>query len=158
MDRPKVLFLCTGNSARSQMAEALLRRHAGDRFEVYSAGIEPKGLNPWTVKVLEEIGLDVSGHYSKSLNEYKGKVDFAYLITVCSDADQRCPHFPGMGKRMHWPFEDPAAMEGPDERKLAKFREVRDQIEARILAWLRDGDGEAGGLHLILPGQNRDRT
>ena len=135
-DKTRVLFLCTGNSARSQMAEALLRKYAGDRFEVHSAGLEPKGVHPLTVRVLDEIGADTSLLTSKPLTTYMGKVHFGYLITVCSNADERCPIFPGMGVRLHWPFEDPAAFQGSDAEKLARFREVRDQIDARIRAWI----------------------
>lgn len=138
MNKARVLFLCTGNSARSQMAEALLRKYAGDYFEVYSAGLEPKGLNPYTVKVLEEVGVDTSQHYSKTLDTFMGKVHFGYLITVCSNAEENCPVFPGMGKRMHWPFEDPAAFVGSEEETLQKFREVRDQIDARVREWLKE--------------------
>ncbi len=140
MNKTRVLFLCTGNSARSQMAEALLRKYAGDYFEVYSAGLEPKGLNPYTVRVLEEIGVDTRQHYSKTLNTFMGKVHFGYLITVCSNAEQYCPIFPGMGKRMHWPFEDPAAFVGSEEETLQKFREIRDQIDARVRQWLKEMD------------------
>lgn len=138
MNKARVLFLCTGNSARSQMAEALLRKYAGDYFEVYSAGLEPKGLNPYTVKVLEEVGVDTSQHYSKTLDTFMGKVHFGYLITVCSNAEENCPVFPGMGKRMHWPFEDPAAFVGSEEETLQKFREIRDQIDARVREWLKE--------------------
>lgn len=140
MNKARVLFLCTGNSARSQMAEALLRKYASDHFEVYSAGLEPKGLNPYTVKVLEEIGVDTSQHYSKTLDTFMGKVHFGYLITVCSNAEENCPVFPGMGKRMHWPFEDPAAFVGSEEETLQKFREIRDQIDARVREWLKEMD------------------
>jgi arsenate reductase len=137
--KTKVLFLCTGNSARSQMGEALLRHRAGDRFEVYSAGLEPKGLNPDTVRVLAEMGLDASGQTSKPLSQYLGRLHFGYVIIVCADADAKCPTvFPGMGQRLRWPFEDPAAETGPDEVRLAKFRQVRDQIDQRILAWLAE--------------------
>lgn len=136
MIKTKVLFLCTGNSARSQMAEALLRKLAGDRFEVHSAGLEPNVINPYTVKVLQEIGIDTSAHYAKPLTTYLGKVHFGYMITVCSKAEERCPIFPGMGVRLHWPFEDPAAFVGTEEETLQKFREVRNQIEAQIRAWL----------------------
>jgi len=136
--KAKVLFLCTGNSARSQMAEAFLCRYAGDRFEVYSAGLEPKGINPYTVRVMEELGLSLEEHRSKPLTDYVGKVDFDYLITVCSDADEGCPFFPGMGQRMHWGFEDPAAFVGSEQETLAKFREVRDQIDVRIKRWLAE--------------------
>lgn len=144
MSKARVLFLCTGNSARSQMAEALLRKYAGDHFEVYSAGLEPKGLNPYTIKVLEEIGVDTSQHYSKTLDTFMGKVHFGYLITVCSNAEENCPVFPGMGVRMHWPFEDPAAFVGSEEETLQKFREVRDQIDARVRAWLEEMDIPVG--------------
>ena len=143
MGKPRVLFLCTGNSARSQMAEAFLRKYAGDRFEVHSAGLEPKGIHPLTVQVLEEAGISLDGHASKSLQEYFMKVHIGYLITVCSDAEEKCPILPGVGKRIHWPFEDPAAAKGSDAEKLSKFREVRDQIEARILEWLREQNSGA---------------
>ena len=131
-----VLFLCTGNSARSQMAEAWLSHLGGDRFNVFSAGLEPHGVNPFTTRVMEESGYDMSPHHSKHLEEFIGKVDFDYLITVCGNADERCPVFPGMGTRMHWPFDDPAAFIGTDEEKLAFFREIRDQIKSQIQSWL----------------------
>jgi len=130
--KPKILFLCTGNSARSQMAEGFLRKQAGDRFEVFSAGLEPGFINPLTIQVMEEKGVNMTGHYSKGLDQFLGKVHFAYLITVCSRADEKCPIFPGMGQRLHWPFEDPAAFQGSEEEKLAKFRQVRDEIEAKV--------------------------
>jgi arsenate reductase (thioredoxin) len=136
--KPKVLFLCTGNSARSQMGEAMLRKHAGDRFEIHSAGLDPSIINPYTVRVLEEAGIDTSEQYAKPLSDYAGKTHFGYLITVCSKAEERCPIFPGMGLRLHWPFEDPAAFEGSDEETVAKFREVRDQIEAKVKSWLHE--------------------
>ncbi len=136
MDKPRVLFLCTGNSARSQMAEALLKKYANDHFEVFSAGLEPKEINTFTLKVLNEAGINTEGLYAKPLSTYLGKVQFSYLITVCSDAEEKCPIFPGMGLRMHWPFEDPAAFKGSEEEKLKKFREIRDKIDARILTWL----------------------
>lgn len=137
MTKIKTLFLCTGNSARSQMAEAWLRKHGGQAFEVFSAGLEPAGVNPYTIRVMEEIGVDMSDHSSKSLDEYLGKVHFGYVIIVCSNADEKCPAvFPGMGQRLHWPFDDPAALEGSDEDKLAKFRQVRDQIEKQVKEWL----------------------
>ena len=139
MEKSRVLFLCTGNSARSQMAEAFLRKYAGDRFEIHSAGLEPNALNPLTVKVMEEAGFDMSGHRSKGIGEYLGKVHFQYLITVCDDADKNCPTiWPGVNQRMHWSFEDPAKFEGSDEQKLAKFRQVRDLIDVRVKAWLAD--------------------
>ena len=136
MNKPKVLFLCTGNSARSQMAEAFLHRYGGERFEAFSAGLEPSVINPLMVQVMEEIGVDMSGHYAKGLTQYLGKVHFSYLITVCSRAEEKCPVFPGMGARLHWPFDDPAVFQGAPEEKLAKFRQVRDQIENTIRNWL----------------------
>lgn len=137
MTKLAVLFLCTGNSARSQMAEALLRKHAGDRFAVYSAGTEPKGINPLTVRVMDEIGISLEDHRSKPLTEYLGKVRIHYAITVCENAEQSCPSvWPFCQQRLFWPFDDPAACEGPDEERLAKFREVRDQIETKIKTWL----------------------
>ncbi len=136
--KPRVLFLCTGNSARSQMAEAFLRNYAGDRFEVHSAGLDPHGINPYTRRVMEEAGYSLEGHRSKGLDDYFMKMHIGYLITVCSNAEERCPTLPGMGQRIHWPFEDPAAFEGSDEETMAKFRQVRDQIEARIKAWLTE--------------------
>ena len=138
MKKLRVLFLCTGNSARSQMAEAFLRKQAGDRFAVYSAGLEPQEINPYTLRVMQESGVDMSGQRAKSLNEYIDKLHFGYLITVCSNAEEKCPSFPGMGMRLHWPFEDPAAFEGTDEARLEKFRQVRDQIEAKVSAWLEE--------------------
>ena len=136
--RIKVLFLCTGNSCRSQIAEAWLRKLGGERFEVYSAGLEPHGVNPLTVTVMEEEGFDLSDHRSKHIDEFIGKINFDYLITVCGNADERCPFFPGMGKRLHWPFEDPAAFKGSQEQTISKFREVRDQIKRKIKTWLAD--------------------
>lgn len=133
----KVLFLCTGNSCRSQMAEAFLRKYGGDQFEAFSAGLQPTEINPFTYKVMAEVGLDLAGQRSKSVDEYLGKELFQYLITVCDDADKNCPTvWPGVSTRMHWSFEDPAKFEGSEEEKLAKFRAVRDQIQARIREWL----------------------
>jgi arsenate reductase len=137
MSKPRVLFLCTGNSARSQMAEAFLREYAGNIFEVYSAGLEPSPINPFTIKVMQEVGFDISNQRSKSVREYLGKVQFQYLITVCDDADKNCPAFwPGVTHRMHWSFEDPAKFTGTDQQKFEKFREIRDLIDARMKSWL----------------------
>jgi arsenate reductase len=139
MEKERVLFLCTGNSARSQMAEAFLRKYGSDRYEAYSAGLEPKGLNLLTVEVMNEVGIDMSSHRSKGVGEYLGKTLFQTLITVCDEAEKNCPTvWPGVNKRLHWSFEDPAAFEGTDEDKLAKFREIRDLIEQRILTWLKE--------------------
>ena len=136
MNKQRVLFLCTGNSARSQMAEALLRKYGGDVFEPHSAGLEPKGVNPLTVQVMQEAGIDISDQTSKHLDTYLGKTRFQYLITVCDDADENCPTgLPGVNARMHWSFEDPARFEGTNEERLAKFREVRDLIEKKVKEW-----------------------
>ena len=137
MAKERVLFLCTGNSARSQMAEAFLRLHGGDRFEAHSAGLKPKGVNPVTVQVMHEVGIDLSGQRSKGVGEYLGKVLIQTLITLCDDAEENCPTvWPGVNTRLHWAFEDPAAAQGTDEQKLASFRAVRDGIERSIKDWL----------------------
>ena len=139
MSKARVLFLCTGNSARSQMAEAFLRKYGAEIFEPYSAGLEPKGVNPLTIRVMDEVGIDISNQTSKSLDTYLGKTSFQYLITVCDDADQNCPTgLPGINERIHWSFEDPARFEGSDEEKLARFREVRDLIEKKIKLWVAE--------------------
>ncbi len=138
MKKTKVLFLCTGNSARSQMAEAFLRKYAGDEFEVYSAGIRPLGIAPYTIRVMEEIGINLEGHGSKNVDEYMGKRDFDYMITVCANAEKQCPVFPGMGERIHWDLEDPVMQIGDEEEKLQKFREVRDKIDKLIKEWLSE--------------------
>ena len=143
MSKARVLFLCTGNSARSQMAEAFLRKHGGDQYDAYSAGTEPKGINAYTERVMEEAGVSLSGQYSKHVKEYMGKIHLAYVITLCDEAEKSCPAiFPGMGQRLHWSFEDPAAIVASDDEKLAKFREVRDRIERRIKEWLMEQRGE----------------
>jgi len=136
MNKPRVIFLCTGNSARSQMAEGLLRALAGDEFEVFSAGIEPKGaILPEVLEAMREAGVDITGQRSKSVTEYLGKLVFAHVITVCADAEQNCPAvFLGMGTHEHWPFDDPAKFDAAD--RLATTRRVRDQIEARLRSWL----------------------
>ncbi len=136
MGKTKVLFLCTGNSARSQMAEAFLRQYAGKHFEAYSAGLEPKGIHPLTKRVMEEIGYDLSQHSSKNLQTLMNKAHFGYLISVCDRAEKNCPIFPGMGIRLHWPFEDPAEFVGSEKEMLARFREVRDRIDLKIRDWL----------------------
>ena len=140
MVKKSVLFLCTGNSARSQMAEALLRHHAGEQFDVHSAGLEPKGLNPFAIQAMDELGINIRGQRSKGTKEYMGRVFFHFVITVCGHADKSCPQalWAQGGKKLHWPYEDPAAIEGTDDEKLAAFREVRDQIESRIKLWLEE--------------------
>ena len=139
MAKTRVLFLCTGNSARSQMAEAFVRKYAGETLEAHSAGLEPKGLNSLTIKVMDEIGIDISAQTAKGVDTYLGKVLFQYLITVCDDAEKNCPTvWPGVNHRLHWSFEDPASFEGTDYEKLAKFRQVRDKIEQRIKEWIEN--------------------
>jgi arsenate reductase len=130
-DPIRVLFVCTGNSARSVMAEALLRRHGAEAFEVHSAGTEPKGINPLTLRVLAEAGVDASWARSKSVDEYLGQ-SFDYVVTVCDQARQSCPVFPGVHESLHWGFEDPAVAEGTEEERLAVFRKVFIQIGERV--------------------------
>ncbi|MBP6208309.1 MAG: arsenate reductase ArsC [Anaerolineales bacterium] len=136
MSKPRVLFLCTGNSARSQMAEGLLRALAGEHFEVFSAGTEPKGIVlPEVQQVLQEVGIDTAGQWSKSVMEYMGRVNFGHVITVCADAEENCPAvFLNMGIHEHWPFDDPAAFDAA--QRVDSTRRVRDQIEHRLRLWL----------------------
>jgi arsenate reductase len=135
----KVLFLCTGNSARSQMAEAFLRQLGGDKYEAYSAGMEPKGLHPMTVQVMAEVGIDVSGQRSKGVKEIMGRMTFDDAIVVCRRAEDDCPSLSADARHIHrWLFEDPVLAEGTDQERLARFREIRDQIEARIKLWLAE--------------------
>jgi arsenate reductase (thioredoxin) len=127
----RVLFVCTGNSARSIMAEALLRQFGGDQFDVHSAGTEPRSVNPLTLRVLEDAGIDATGARSKAVNEYLGQT-FDYVVTVCDEARQVCPVFPGVHESMHWGYEDPAQAEGSDEERLAVFKKVFIQIGERV--------------------------
>jgi arsenate reductase len=129
--KARVLFLCTHNSARSQMAEGLLRHLAGHRFEVYSAGTEATFVRPHAIEVMNEIGIDISGQKSKTLADYLGQ-PFDYVITVCDSANEACPVFPGAKRRLHWSFDDPAAAVGREEERLRVFRSVRDNIEEHI--------------------------
>jgi arsenate reductase (thioredoxin) len=129
--RSRVLFLCTHNSARSQMAEGLLRQLAGDRFEVMSAGTEATHIRPLAIRAMDEIGIDISGQESKTLDRYLDE-PFDYVITVCDDANEACPFFPRAANRLHWSFEDPSRVEGSEEERLAVFRSVRDRIRERI--------------------------
>ena len=131
MPKPRVLFLCTGNSARSQMAEGLLRQLAGERFEVFSAGTHPVGLNPLAVEAMGELGLDISAQQSKNVSQFVGQ-PMHYVITVCDNAREHCPVFPGAYRVLHWGLEDPAAVHGSDDERLAVFRRVRDEIAGRI--------------------------
>jgi arsenate reductase len=138
--RRRVLFLCTHNSARSQMAEGLLRHLSGDRFEVMSAGTEATHVRPLAIRAMDEIGVDISFQESKSLERYLHET-FDYVITVCDDANEACPFFPGASQRLHWSFEDPSRAEGPEEERLAVFRSVRDRIRDRVQAELLGGGG-----------------
>lgn len=135
MSKKRVLILCTGNSARSQMAEGLFRHEAGERYEVHSAGTKPSTVRSEAIAVMQEVGIDISSHRSKSVDEFAGQ-DFDLVITVCDNAKESCPVFPAKTQRLHWAFEDPAAVEGPEEHRKAAFRKVRDQIQARIVAFL----------------------
>lgn len=137
MRRPRVLFLCTHNSARSQMAEGFLRALAGARFEAGSAGTEKTAVNPLAIRAMAEEGVDISGHRSKRYEDV-ATPPWDFLITVCDDANERCPFVPGSVKRLHWSFEDPSGADGTDEQRLAVFRRVRGQIRERITAWLRE--------------------
>ena len=131
----RVLFLCTGNSARSVIAEALLKQLGADAFEVHSAGTRPKGINPFTLRVLSEQGIDASGFHSKSVEEFVGQ-DFDYVITVCDSAAEECPVFPGAPQRIHWSFPDPAAVGGGDVAKLRAFRQTARGLRARLEAFI----------------------
>jgi arsenate reductase len=135
MGRPRVLFLCTHNSARSQMAEGLLRAVAGARFEAGSAGTEKTSVNPLAIRVMAELGIDLGGHASKLYEDVASEA-WDYLITVCDDANERCPWVPGSVQRLHWSFPDPSRAPGTEEQRLAVFRRVRDQIKERLTDWL----------------------
>ena len=137
--RKRLLFLCTGNSARSQMAEGLLRHEAGDRYEVFSAGTHSSLVRPEAIAVMHEIGIDISGHRSKSIDEFKGQ-DLDTIVTVCDHAMESCPVFPGGTERLHWPFEDPASVQGTEEDRKDAFRKVRDLIHRRIKVFLAEGN------------------
>jgi arsenate reductase len=134
-NRPRVLILCTGNSARSQMAEGLLRRLGGMRYEVFSAGTKPVGLNPLAIEAMREVGIDISAQRSKSVAEFSGQ-EFATVITVCDNAAEECPVFPGAPQRVHWSVTDPAAVSGTREEKLGAFRKVRDELERHIQSFV----------------------
>ena len=136
----KVLFLCVHNSARSQMAEAFLKKFGGDSYEVESAGLEPGKLNPYVVRAMAEVGLDISGNATKSVFElYEAKKVFQVVVTVCSkEAAERCPIFPGLSEKIHWPFDDPSSIKGSDEEIMAGVRRVRDQIEAAVREFVAD--------------------
>jgi arsenate reductase len=136
--RKRILFLCTGNSARSQMAEGLLRHEAADSFEVFSAGTHPSVVRPEAIAVMREIGIDISSHRSKSVDEF-ARQDLDTVITVCDHAQESCPVFPGHTLRLHWPFEDPALVQGTEEQRKDAFRKIRDRIHGRIMVFLGEG-------------------
>lgn len=136
----RVLFVCTHNSARSQMAEGLLRSLAGERFEAYSAGTEATLVRPEAVSVMDEVGIDISGQESKTLDPYL-KETFDHVVTVCDDANEACPFFPGAKGRLHWSLPDPSAADGTREERLAVFRSVRDRLKDRIEGELANGKG-----------------
>ena len=132
----RVLFLCTHNSARSQMAEGFLRAMAGNRFEAGSAGTEKTSVNPLAIRVMAEVGIDLGGHTSKLYDDVASEA-WDYLITVCDDANERCPWVPGSVRRLHWSFPDPSRATGAEDERLGSFRLVRDQIQERLTDWLR---------------------
>jgi arsenate reductase len=137
-EKPCVLFLCTHNAARSQLAEALLRHRAGDRFRACSAGTEPTDVHPMTRRVLDEIGVDTAGLQSKPLSRFLGHVKPRHAIIVCAQAAESCPRlFPFAVNVMQWPFDDPSRVQGSEELQLAAFRRTRDEIDARLREWLR---------------------
>ena len=137
MEKQQVLILCTANSARSQIGEGLLRAMAGDQVDVYSAGTSPSIVNPYAIRSMAEIGIDISGHTSKSLDIYLDK-EFDYVITVCDNAARNCPYFPGDVKRIHWGLSDPADAQGDDTEKLAAFGKVRDRLRRHLADWLEE--------------------
>ena len=135
MIRPRVLFVCTENSCRSQMAEGFLRRHAGDRFDAYSAEAQPTRLNPMAVEVMQEVGIDISSQHSKDVAQFLGET-FQYVIRVCDKVREKCPVLPGAIWYLDWSFEDPAAVEGTAAVKLVAFRRIRDEIEEKTLEFI----------------------
>ena len=136
MNKKRILFLCTGNSARSQIAEGFLRHMAGDKFQVYSAGVKPTQINPLAIKVMAEVGVDISEHRSKSAMEFIGQ-EFDYVVTVCDNAKQTCPVFPGHYEKLHWSLDDPAEAEGSEEDKLKVFRKIREEIKDNVLVFIK---------------------
>jgi arsenate reductase len=137
MKKTRVLVLCTGNSARSQMGEGLFREEGGDNYEVFSAGTRPSHVRPEAIEVMREIGIDISRNRSKSVEEFAGQ-SFDYVVTVCDNARDHCPVFPGGGERVHWSLEDPAAVQGAGQERCAAFRRIRDQIQERVKTFFRE--------------------
>lgn len=155
--RHRVLFLCTGNSCRSQMAEGLLRALAGDRFEVYSAGLDPQPVAELAIRVMREIGIDISGQHPKSVLDFMGKVHVGTLITVCGQAESLCPVFPGVSMRLHWPVPDPAATRGGEAVRHEAFRAARDDLLFKISSWLLDQGVKARPVPQFQPRLTRGR-
>lgn len=141
--KPRVLFLCTHNSARSQMAEGYLRSIAGDQYEVASAGTEPAHVNPLAIRAMQEVGIDISGHTSKGVKPFLGDV-WHYVITVCDQANEYCPIFPFPSQRLHWGFPDPSRATGTEEERVQAFRRVRDELCLKIRAWLAEQQEKRG--------------
>jgi len=137
--KARVLILCTGNSARSQMAEGLLRHDAGDRFEVFSGGTRPSAVRPEAIAVMRELGVDIGGHRSKHVDTFAGQA-FDYVLTVCDNAKESCPVFPGEATRIHRSFEDPAMFDGSEDERMAVFRRVRDEIREYLRTFGRGFD------------------
>lgn len=139
-DKQNLLVLCTGNSCRSQIAEGYFRHYAGDRFNVFSAGTEPKAeVHPLAIQVMAEDGIDLSSQRPKHVSNYLGHMAVHYLIIVCGGADESCPRiWPGLGERLYWPFDDPAGYVGTAQETLAEFRRVRDEIKEQITTWLEN--------------------
>jgi arsenate reductase len=137
MKKQRILVLCTGNSARSQMGEGLFRHEGGGAYEVCSAGTAPSTVRPEAIAVMRELGIDISGHRSKSVEEFAGQ-PFDFVVTVCDNARDHCPVFPAGTARIHWSFEDPAAAKGDETERQAEFRRIRDQIHERVKAFFRE--------------------
>jgi arsenate reductase (thioredoxin) len=158
--KTRVLFLCTQNSARSQMAEAFLREYGGVRFEAYSAGCSAaEEVHPYAVRVMKEVGIDIEDQYPKALRTYMGKVHFGYLITVCARAERDCPTvFPGVGLKLTWLFDDPRGDDVREEERLEKFREVRDEIEMKIKHWLEHPEEEIERLRAERDRERHERS
>ncbi len=138
MKKPNLIFLCTHNEARSQMAEAFLKKYVGDYFNVFSAGFEKRKIHPSTIKVMEEKGFDLSEHYSKELKRFLGEKKFEIVITMCQKAEELCPIIPRVITKLFWDIENPASFDGTKEEQIQKFREIRDLIENKIKLWLKE--------------------
>ncbi|MDR3562647.1 MAG: arsenate reductase ArsC [Negativicutes bacterium] len=138
-EKENFLIVCTQNSSRSQMAEGFFRKYAGDIINVYSAGYQPTSVHPYAIAAMKEIGIDISGQKSKSLIDYLGWISFGHVIAVCQKAAEMCPAtFPGLHEVLSWPFDDPAACKGTEDEKMRKFREVRDEIDHKVMSWLQE--------------------